>query len=451
MVSRQFIERLALCPHIDTPRHPCVALRAVSRLPFELMLALRYMRPKRTLVSTITLICVIGVTLGVAVLIIVLSVMSGFDNDLKQKIFGFKSHLTVTAGGGRIRDWQKTAAIVGQHPEVTGVAPFLMTQAFVANDPKSVERRFVAETIMGIDPKFEEKVSVLPKSVTNGAFDLRGNRILVGKVFAYEMGLNPGDRVSIYSPRDLVKMKDAKAKGDEEAVVPGEYQVAGVFDVGYYEFNALFVFTSLATAQDLMDYDDDVSGLKVMLRDPMKAESVRRDLGIKLGEEARIITWFEESSAFLDALVVEKQLMFYILFMIMIVAAFGITSALITFVVQKTREIGMLKALGSTGSQIMTIFLLQSLMVGIIGVISGFGLGLLGVAYRNDFLRLLRDNLRIKIFPPEIYAFSELPAVINPTDIAIICGGSLIICLLAGVFPAWNAGRLKPVEALRHE
>jgi lipoprotein-releasing system permease protein len=143
--------------------------------------------------------------------------------------------------------------------------------------------------------------------------------------------------------------------------------------------------------------------------------------------------------------------MFYLLFVIMIVAAFGITSALITFVVQKTREIGMLKALGATGSQIMTIFLLQSLMVGVIGVLCGYGLGLLGVTYRNNFLALLRSSLKINIFPQEIYAFSELPAIINPTDIAIICGGSLIICLLAGIFPAWNAGRLKPVEALRHE
>jgi lipoprotein-releasing system permease protein len=415
------------------------------------MLALRYMRPKRTFVSIITLICIIGVTLGVAVLIIVLSVMSGFDHDLREKIFGFKAHLTLTSSNQRLPDWRKAAEVIARNPEVTGVAPFVMTPAFIANEPSIGDSQFAPQIIRGIDPKSEAKVSVLPSSVKDGQFDLRGNRVLLGIVFAQQMGLNPGDRISIYSPRDLRKMKDARDKGEDEAILPGDYQIAGIFDVGYYEFNSQFVVTSLATAQDLMDLEEDVSGLKIMLRDPMKAESVRQDLGTKLGPGAYMTTWFEESSAFLDALVVEKNLMFYLLFVIMIVAAFGITSALITFVVQKTREIGMLKALGATGSQIMTIFLLQSLMVGVIGVLCGYGLGLLGVTYRNNFLALLRSSLKINIFPQEIYAFSELPAIINPTDIAIICGGSLIICLLAGIFPAWNAGRLKPVEALRHE
>jgi lipoprotein-releasing system permease protein len=415
------------------------------------MLALRYMRPKRTFVSIITLICIIGVALGVAVLIIVLSVMSGFDHDLREKIFGFKAHLTVTSRGFRLRDWEKTAQIVSQHPDVIGAAPFVMTIAFIANDPQVGDADIVAPYIRGIDPKYEEKVSVLSRSIISGEYNVRGNRVLLGSVLAQQLGLHPGDRISIYSPRDLRKMKDAKDKGDMEGIAPGEYLVSGIFDVGYYEFNAGFAITSLATAQDLMDYEDEVSGLKVMLRDPMKADAVRRDLGIKLGNDTYISTWFEESSAFLDALVVEKNLMFYLLFVIMIVAAFGITSALITFVVQKTREIGMLKALGATGSQITGIFLLQSFMVGVIGVICGYGLGLLGVTYRNNFLAVLRDNLRVRIFPPEIYAFTQLPAIINPSDIAIICVGSLIICVLAGVFPAWSAGRLKPVEALRHE
>lgn len=143
--------------------------------------------------------------------------------------------------------------------------------------------------------------------------------------------------------------------------------------------------------------------------------------------------------------------MFYLLFFIMIVAAFGITSALITFVVQKTREIGMLKALGATSRQIMSIFLLQSFMVGVIGVICGYGLGILAVAYRNEFLSAMRRVLNFELFPTSIYMFTELPAIVNPRDVAVICGGSLVICLLAGLFPAWNAGRLKPVEALRHE
>jgi lipoprotein-releasing system permease protein len=211
------------------------------------------------------------------------------------------------------------------------------------------------------------------------------------------------------------------------------------------------VITSLATAQDLYDLDEDVNGLKVMLDNPELAEVVRAQLGPKLGPGAYITTWLEESSAFLDALVVEKNVMFYLLFFIMIVAAFGITSAQITFVVQKTREIGMLKALGATGRQIMSVFLLQSFVVGVVGVICGYGLGMLAVAYRNEFLGMLRRTLGFELFPQSVYQFKELPAIINPRDIIVICTGSLIISVLAGLLPAWNAGRLKPVEALRHE
>jgi lipoprotein-releasing system permease protein len=423
---------------------------AMSRLPFELMLALRYLRPKRTFVSIITLICVIGVMLGVAVLIIVLSVMSGFDHDLKEKVFGFKSHLTITTPQRRVSDWKKLASVVSSNQMVKGAAPFVMGQAMVAPEPSSGDQ-FAAQIIRGIDPKTEGAISIIPKSVVSGEFNLRGNRILLGQVFAREMGIFPGDRVSIYSPRDLKKMKDARDKDESEAIVPGDYQVAGIFDVGYFEFNAGFVITSLATAQDLFDLDEDVNGLKVMLHDPSAAEEARMQLGRTLGPGTFITTWFEESSAFLDAIIVEKNLMFYINFVIMIVAAFGITSAQITFVVQKTREIGMLKALGATSRQIMTIFLFQSFVVGVIGVISGYGLGRLGVAYRNEFLHTMRRLFGFELFPPSIYQFSELPAIINPHDVAVICGGSLIICVLAGLLPAWNAGRLKPVEALRYE
>jgi len=423
----------------------------MSRLPFEFMLALRYLRPKRTFVSIITLICVVGVTLGVAVLIIVLSVMSGFDHDLREKIYGFKAHLTISTAHHRLSDWQKVAAQVSSNALVQGVAPFVMNQAFIATEPTAGESEVAAQMIRGIDQKTEGNVSVLPKSIISGEYNLRGNRILLGKVFAQEIGLLPGDRVSIYSPRDLKKMKDAHGKDDNEVVVPGDYQVAGIFDVGYYEFNAGFVITSLATAQDLSDLEEDVNGLKVMLHDPNRADEARLQLARVLGPDAYITTWLEESSTFLDAIVVEKNVMFYLLFFIMIVAAFGITSAQITFVVQKTREIGMLKALGATSRQIMSIFILQSLIVGVIGVMCGYALGMLAVSYRNEFLHLMRRLFGFELFPQSIYMFSDLPALIYPRDIALICGGSLFICLLAGLFPAWNAGRLKPVESLRHE
>src|SRR5688572_27490698 len=183
----------------------------MSRLPFELMIALRYLRPKRTFVSIITLICVIGVMLGVAVLIIVLSVMTGLDHDLKEKIFGFKAHLTVSAVVGRVQDWRSAAETISKTEHVRGVAPYVMSQAFIATDPPSGDAKFAAQMIKGIDPKAESNISILPKSVIKGQgeFNLRGNRILLGTAFAREIGLEPGDRVSIYSPRDLQKTAEA--------------------------------------------------------------------------------------------------------------------------------------------------------------------------------------------------------------------------------------------------
>jgi lipoprotein-releasing system permease protein len=233
--------------------------------------------------------------------------------------------------------------------------------------------------------------------------------------------------------------------------VPEEYTVRGIFDVGFYEYNANFILTSLENAQDLHTLNNTVHFLMVMLDDPFKAEKVRRQLQQTLGPDYDISLWTAENSGILNALVVEKNVMFYLLFFIMIVAAFGIMNSLITFVVQKTREVGMLKALGGTRGQILWLFLSQSLVVGVAGVLIGFAFGMLAVSYRNEFLRVMNKVTGFELFPASIYYFTELPALIIPKDIVLICGSALVICVLAGLVPAWIAGRLEPVEALRHE
>jgi len=230
-----------------------------------------------------------------------------------------------------------------------------------------------------------------------------------------------------------------------------DYEVRGIFDVGYFEYNMSFVITSLEDAQEMYLLKDSVHGLMVMLRDPYQANLVAKQLSRGLGPDFRITTWTEENAAILGALIVEKNVMFYLLFFIMIVAALCILSALITFVVQKTREIGMLKALGATDIQVSGLFLSQSGFVGTVGVLAGFGLGMLAISYRNEFLHFMNRATGFELFPASIYGFGELPALIIPRDIVLICGSALLICLLGGVIPAWRAGRLKPVEALRYE
>jgi lipoprotein-releasing system permease protein len=423
----------------------------MSRLPYEFFLALRYLRPKRTFVSVITVISVLGVMLGVAVLIIVISVMSGFDRQLREKILGFNAHLKVFKRDTTMGHYRDALQKVNANPEVKGVAPFVMGQVLVKTQPQVGNPLVGAPWVRGIDPSYETNVSIIATSVPFGKFDLDGRGVLVGKEFAYNLHLHIGDRLAVYSPRNLEEMEKKRGKENEEAILPEEFEVRGIFDVGYYEYNANVMVMSLENAQDLYSLNDSVHGLMVMLKDPFKAEAVREDLSHRLGPEYAISIWTEENSGILNALIVEKNVMFYLLFFIMIVAAFGIMNSQITFVVQKTREIGMLKALGATRKQILWLFLSQSLTVGVVGVITGFALGMLMVTYRNPFLHFMNRMTGFELFPASIYSFAELPALIVPKDISIICGSALIICLLAGLIPAFTAGRLQPVEALRHE
>lgn len=428
----------------------------MTRLPFELLLALRYLRPKRTFVSTITLISIVGVMLGVAVLIVVISVMSGFDQQLRDKLLGFNAHMRIYSDRA-IYDYEQIIKTVSADPHVKGVTPYVMGQILVRTQPEAGNPRIFFPVVRGIDPELEKKAQLItPDMIVEGEFDVSGGGLLVGRDFAMQMDVHVGDRLGIYSIEVLQRMDEAFRKAREEnrditeGYLPTEFEIKGIFDAGYYEFNNMFVICSLADAQDLFGLGNQVQGLMVTLYDPDQSAKVRAELGPLLSSRFSIAIWQEETPI-LDALVVEKNVMFYLLFFIMIVAAFGITSALITFVVQKTREIGILKAVGASRWQIMVIFLSQSLTVGLFGVAFGLGLGIVAVHYRNEFLFAMRRFTGMELFPARVYNFSELPALIDPKDIVLICGGSLIICLLAGLFPAWNAGRLKPVEALRHE
>lgn len=422
----------------------------MSGLPFELLLALRYLRPKRTFVSIITLISIFGVALGVAVLIIVISVMSGFDKQMRDTILGFNAHVHVFQSGSTLTNYTKVMREVSANPNVKGVAPFVMGPVLLETEPQFGQPITWAPNVRGIDPEAETNVSSLYRSIIDGEFDVSGRSILIGKVFAEKMELSVGDRVNIYAPRELKKMKESRDKGEEEAILPTEYTVRGIFDVGYYEFNSSVIVTSLENAQEMYDIGDSVHGLMVMLHDPFSAAEVKRQLQKKLGPEYSVATWLEESPM-LSAVMVEKNVMLYILFFIVIVAAFGITCTTITFIVMKTREIGVMKALGASSRQVMWVFMGQSLVVSVFGILTGLGVGLLALHYRNEFLDFMRRATGMELFPASIYGFTQLPALIVPGDIAIICGGSLLICLCAAAFPARYASRLNPVEALRYE
>lgn len=428
------------------------SLQRMSKLPFELLLALRYLRPKRTFVSIITVISILGVMLGVAVLIIVISVMSGFDHDLRDKFFGFSAHLKVLPRYQTMENYALVESQVASNRAVKGVAPFVVGQVLIKTQPRSGQPLFLAPALRGIDPQAEQTVSRLATNIVEGQFDVSRRGLLMGEQMARSLGVRAGDTVAVYSAKQLESLDKQKGQDGVRAIPPDDYEIRGIFDAGYYEFNSLVVITSVESAQKFNDLEenDSVSGLTVALHDPYRAPSVARELERELGPEFAVTTWLEDSPL-MSAVVVEKNVMTYTLFFIVLVAAFGICCTLITFIMMKTREIGLMKAIGASNRQIMCVFLLQSLIVSVLGVQAGFALGWLAVSYRNEFLNFLRQTTGAELFPAQIYGFTQLPALMLQSDLLIICGGSLVICLLAAAFPAWHASRMNPVEALRHE
>ncbi len=426
----------------------------MSRLPFEAFLALRYLRPRRTFVSVITVISIIGVLLGVAVLIIVIAVMSGFDQQWRDKIIGFNAHLKIYSSERKhpLTNYASIVRTVQSNAAVVGVSPFVRSLVLLSTEPTNGESDGFPPKLIGIDPDTIGKVSNIGSNIIAGSMDLSNNGMVVGRELAGYLGLDLGNRVSIYSVDTVKKMADSARKTNSVGVLPEDFTIRGIFDVGFPDYNSEFVVCSLDDALTLLKMpDESAEALQIKLTDPFLADQVKGELEKVLPDTLTIYTWRDDNPEIFNALATEKNTMFYVLFFIMIVAAFGIVNCQITFVVQKTREIGILKALGATGQQILWLFLSQSLVVAVLGVGLGYGTAILALHYRNSFLAFIRQVTHQEILPPSIYHAYELPSSIQPGDIAFICGTAFVTCVLAGLFPAWKASRLQPVEALRHE
>ena len=410
----------------------------MTRLPFEVFLGLRYLKPKRTFVSVITLISLAGVTIGVWVLIVVIAVMSGFDRELREKLMGMHAHVTVM--GGLIEHSDKLLQTVLATPHVKAATPFALNVVLI-----EFERHAATPYLKGIDPKREVTVSKLGTYIKEGSLDLEGDKVVIGRELSAQYGIFLGDKITVYSPRNFEK------KG-EEVYLPMELTVTGIFESGMYEYDYALIFTSLETAQELFSLGAAVHGIEITTDDPINgARDVAAALNKKLPAPLGAQTWAQMNQRLLGAIQVEKSVMFFILTFIIIVAAFGIMSTLITVTVQKTREIGVMKALGAASGKILRIFLLQGFIVGVFGVALGLGFGLLTVRNINPINHFLSSVVGIDLFPRDIYNFPSIPAFLTIQDLLTIGLSALVICTLAGVLPALRAARLEPVEALRHE
>lgn len=424
---------------------------------FSLFLALRYLKPKRTFVSIITLISILGVTLGIMVLILVISVMTGFEQELRKKVIGFDAHVIVT-NSNVMEEWNATTDLVKKQPLVTAVAPFVQGPVIV-----EFQNRRLAPKIRGIIPELEEKVVSVKEYIIAGAYDLEGDKAILGSELARTLGAGVGDKITIFSPGNLTQILaeldrieqeggDAtKASELKQMILPTEVEVSGIFESGRYLYDSEFLIVPLHIGQELYNLGGAVHGLAIKTKDPYLAQEVRDGLNAQLEPPLSALTWIDLNKQIFDAIRMERNVMFFLLMFIILVAAFGIMNTLITVTVQKTREIGVMKALGAQTHQIIGVFLAQGMVVGVFGTITGLALGILTVHYRNEFRQWLAEVLGIEVFSPSVYQFSEIPAQIIPSDVAIICISAFLICSLAALIPAWFAARLDPVKALRYD
>lgn len=408
------------------------------KLPFALFLAFKYLKPKRSFVSAVTLISMLGVTIGVAVLIVVLSVMTGFDEVWRDKILGVNAHISIVQQGGIIYAPDRVLDRAARVDGVKGVAPSLEGMVLVQTG-----ERALTPLLRGVDPTYEKTISRVPDNMVAGRFAVDDEQIVIGDELANRLNVWVGDTLTVYSPESLV--------AEDEIRLPIDLEISGIFHVGMYDYDIGYVFTSLATARSLYNVEQGVHSIQVILEDPMQASVAADQMTEILGPGFRPRTWMEMNSQLFAVLHVEKNMMFFLLAFVALVAAFSITNTLITLTVQKTREIGLLKSLGFGNGGITGIFFWMGLVQGIIGNALGVGLALLVLKYRNELLMFMSSEFNLELLPPEYYQLSQLPAHTTGSDVAIVCGLVLVFCTLSGFFPAFRAARMEPVDALRYE
>jgi lipoprotein-releasing system permease protein len=414
--------------------------------PYELFIGLRYTRAKRRnhFISFISMTSMLGIALGVAALIVVLSVMNGFQNELRTRILGVASHLQITGSNNALADWPGVVRFVKGSPEVEAAAPFIMAQGML-----SLDQAVQGAVIRGILPDEEDKVADLGAHMKVGKLsDLKSGEfgIVLGLELAQSLGAGVGDKVVVMAPQ---------GQFTPTGLVPRlkQFRVVGIFQVGMYEYDASLALIHMDDAAKLYRMGDKVSGVRLKLADLYQAPRIGREIASQLAAQGNfyVSDWTEQHANFFRAVQMEKRVMFVILTLIVAVAAFNIVSTLVMAVTDKRADIAILRTLGASPASIMKIFIVQGALIGFVGTLIGALGGVLLALNIDVVVPAIERTFGVQFLSKEIYYISDLPSHLQWGDVATITLVSLMLSLLATLYPSWRASRTNPAEALRYE
>lgn len=416
-------------------------------MSFETFIGLRYTTARKSgggnrFISFISLISMLGLALGVAALIVVLSVMNGFQKELRTRILGVASHAQISGAEGELDNWPAAIEAVARHPRVVAAAPFVQQQAMLSYDGQ-----VKGALIRGILPADEDRVADYAKHMKTGALErLRPGEfgIVLGAELAYALRAFTGDKVTLIAPQGMVT---------PAAVLPRmkQFTVVGIFEVGMFEYDSGLALIHLEDAQKLYQMEERVSGVRLKLDDLFAAPRVVRELAAMLDRELRVSDWTKSHANFFRAVQIEKNMMFLILLLIVAVAAFNIVSTLVMTVQDKRADIAILRTLGASPGSILRIFVIQGALIGTIGLLLGI-VGGVALALNVDVVvPALERILGMQFLAKDVYYISDLPSDLHWSDVGIIGSVSFVLTLLATLYPSWRAARTNPAEALRYE
>jgi lipoprotein-releasing system permease protein len=412
--------------------------------PYELFIGLRYTRAKRRnhFISFISMISMLGIGLGVMALIVVLSVMNGFQKEIRARILGVTPHLQVTSDGGQLNNWQRTLDIVAKHPEVRAAAPYVNGQGMV-----SLNESVQGVMVRGILPDAEQRLTALGDKMKRGALDnLRAGafNIVLGVDLARSLGAHVGDSVLLITPQGQIT---------PAGMIPRlkQFHVVGIFEIGMAPYDNALALIHLEDAQKLYRMGSSVSGISGSLRNLDLAPKVAYELEDELPRDTYATDWTRQNANYFSVVAMDKKMMFIILSLIVLVAAFNIVSTLVMAVTDKQADIAILRTLGASPKSIMQIFMVQGMLIGLIGMAVGVIGGVLLALNIGTIVPFIEHLFGVQFLSKEFYYISELPSDLQKGDVFVIAGMSFLISLFATIYPSWRASKVQPAEALRYE